>query len=158
MYILKRKTPTIILTSIPVLFMLKLSMNVSAVIVITNESYVESRFTPAPVLVDKKPAMRLCAWPVFHSLTALFADLVLDQVDQCVHGLLLIDTVRDQRNGSALHDTQAQHAQQALGVYAALILLHPNAALELIGLLNEIGGGSGVQPCLLYTSPSPRDS
>ena len=27
--------------------------------------------------------MRISAWPVFHSLTALFADLVLDQVDQC---------------------------------------------------------------------------
>lgn len=53
-YILKRKTPTIILTSIPVLFMLKLSMNVSAGIVITNESYVRSRFTPAPVLLPQK--------------------------------------------------------------------------------------------------------
>ena len=53
-YILKRKTPTIILTSIPVLFMLKLSMNVSAGIVITNESYVRSRFTPAPFLLPQK--------------------------------------------------------------------------------------------------------
>ena len=52
--ILKRKTPTIILTSIPVLFMLKQSMSASVGIVIINESCVRSRFTPAPVLLPQK--------------------------------------------------------------------------------------------------------
>ena len=52
-YILKRKTPTIILTSIPVLFMLKLSMSASVGIVIINESCVRSGFTPALFLPQK---------------------------------------------------------------------------------------------------------
>ena len=62
-YILKRKTPTIILTSIPVLFMLRLSMNVSAGIVITNESCVRSRFTPAPFLLPQKNHHPRCIPP-----------------------------------------------------------------------------------------------
>ena len=45
----------------------------------------------------------------------------------------------------ALDDPEGQHAQQALGVHATLILLQPDAALELVGLLNEERGRTSMQ-------------
>ena len=57
--------------------------------------------------------------------------------------------VGKQGDGGALRDAEGQHAQQALGVYAALVLLHPDAALELVGLLNEKGRGARVQTNLI---------
>ena len=67
-------------------------------------------------------------------LVALLAEVVLDQLGQGLHGLLLIAAVGDEGDGGALRNAQRQNAQQALGVDTALLLLHPDAALELVGL------------------------
>ena len=82
----------------------------------------------------------------------LLAKIIVHQVHQGGHGFLLIGAVRDQGDGGALHDAQGQDAQQALGIDAAVLLLDPDAALELIGLLNEESRGSGVQTYLVVNS------
>ena len=54
-----------------------------------------------------------------------------------------------QGDGGALHDAQGQNAQQAFGVDPAFLLLHPDAAFELVGLLDKIGSRPGVQAHLI---------
>ena len=80
---------------------------------------------------------------------------ILDQLGQRVNSFLLVAAVGDQRHGGALHNAQAQHAQQALGIDAALFLLYPDAALELVGLLDKIRSGSGVQTDLVLDCDLP---
>ena len=50
---------------------------------------------------------------------------------------LLVCAVSDDADGGAAHDAQRQNAQQALCVYAALILLNPDGRLKLVCLLDE---------------------
>ena len=75
----------------------------------------------------------------------LLAEVVLDQLHQSCHSFLFIHAIGDQGDHRTLGDAQGQHAQKALGVNTTLFLLDPNAALELIGLLDEIRGGAGMQ-------------
>ena len=79
----------------------------------------------------------------------LVAQLMIHQIAQRVHSSSFIAAIGDQSDDSTLHDAQTQHTQQALGVDTALLLFHPDAALELVGLLDKIGGGSGVQADLV---------
>ena len=58
----------------------------------------------------------------------LFAEIVGNQLAQSGHGFLFVRAVGQQRDGRALDDPEGQHAQQALGVHATLILLQPDAA------------------------------
>ena len=90
----------------------------------------------------------------FHLCFGLLVQ-IFDQLGQSVHGLLLVAAVGDQRHGRALHDAQAQNAQQALGVDAAFLLLDPDTALVLIGLLNKISGRPGVQADLILDCDLP---
>lgn len=80
---------------------------------------------------------------------------VLDQLSQRIHSFLLIAAVRDQCHCGVLHNAQAQHAQQALCVDAAFFFFYPDAAFELVGFLNEIGRGSGVQTDLIFHRDLP---
>ena len=82
----------------------------------------------------------------------LLAEIVVHQVHQGGYGFLLIGAVRDQGDGGTLHDAQGQNAQQALGIDAAILLLDPDTALELVGLLDEESRGSGVQTYLVVNS------
>ena len=78
--------------------------------------------------------------------------VVLDQLVQSCNCFLLINAVSDQGDDSALGNAQRQNTQQALSVDAALFLLDPDAALELVGLLDEIGSGTGMQADLILHS------
>ena len=73
----------------------------------------------------------------------------INQIAQGLDGLFLIRAVGDDGDSRALDDAQGQDAQQALGVDAALFLLDPDAALELVGLLDEEGRGSGMETDLI---------
>ena len=79
----------------------------------------------------------------------LLSEIRRNHLVESLNGLLLVGTISDQLDGGALHDAQGENAQQALGVDLALLLLDPDRALELIGLLNEEGSGSGVQTNLI---------
>ena len=75
----------------------------------------------------------------------LLGETGIYQLYQAFHGSLLVGTVGDDADGGAAHDAQAQNAQQALGVNAALFLLNPDGRLVLVGLLNEEGSRTGMQ-------------
>jgi len=69
----------------------------------------------------------------------------LHQLHQGIYRFLLISAIGDDLNGRAAHDAQGKNTQQALGVYPALFLLHPNGSLVLIGLLDKKSRGPRVQ-------------
>ena len=79
----------------------------------------------------------------------LLAKIIVDQVLQGGHSFLLISAIGDEGDDGALSDAQRQNAQQALSIDATLFSLDPDAALKLISLLDEVGGGTGVQADLV---------
>ena len=90
------------------------------------------------------------AWRrLFMVLGKLLGKVGGDHLVQGLHRFLLIGAIRNQLDGGALHDTQGQNAQQALCIHLPLILLHPDGALELVGLLDKERGRFGVQPNLI---------
>ena len=83
--------------------------------------------------------------------------LGVDQLSQLLDSLLFINAVGDDVYSGAADDAQREHAQQALGVDLAVILLDPDAASELIGLLNEESCGSCMQTYLIVYSYTLND-
>ena len=61
------------------------------------------------------------------------------------NGRILILAIGRKQNGIPRGHAQGEHAQQALGVDAAILLFHPDRAFILIGLLNEEGRGTGMK-------------
>lgn len=70
-------------------------------------------------------------------------------VNQSLHRFFLVGAVCNEVDGSPLDNAQREHTQQALGVHSALVLLHPNGALELVGFLDEKRGRSRMQADLV---------
>ena len=58
--------------------------------------------------------------------STLFGHTVFNQIDQTVKCLVLVRSVCKQINGGSADDAHGKHAQKALCIYAALVLLHPN--------------------------------
>ena len=65
-------------------------------------------------------------------------DVPLEQRLQGVDSRLFVGTNGRQGHGSAGNDAQGHDAQQTLGVHLTVQRLQPNAALELIGLLDKV--------------------
>ena len=63
----------------------------------------------------------------------------LEQGVQCIHSSLSIRAGSTQCNSRAGNNPQGHDTQQALGVHLAITGLQPDAALKLIGFLDEIG-------------------
>ena len=82
----------------------------------------------------------------------------LHQLHQGIYRFLLISAIGDDLNGRAAHDAQGKNTQQALGVYPALFLLHPNGSLVLIGLLDKKSRGPRVQTNMILNGYLDRKS
>ena len=65
-------------------------------------------------------------------------DVPLEQRLQGVDSRLFVGTNGRQGHGSAGNDAQGHDTQQTLGVHLTVQRLQPNAALELIGLLDKV--------------------
>ena len=74
----------------------------------------------------------------------LVSKIGCDELYQCGNSLFLIRAVSDQVDRGALGDAKGQNAEQALGIYAALFLLHQDGRLELICLLNKKSCRAGI--------------
>ena len=77
--------------------------------------------------------------------------------DQLRQGIGRDDLVRplgDDGDLRHLHDAHGEDAQKALGAHAPMILFDPDAALELVGLLDEKGGRSRVKTDLVVDDGS----
>ena len=68
----------------------------------------------------------------------------VDKLGERGNGLVLIHTIGYDVDGSALHNAERKHTEKAFGVHAALISFDPDAALELVSLLDE----EGRRPCV----------
>ena len=70
-------------------------------------------------------------------LVSDFSETAVDQFAQTVQRGFLALSVRHQGHGHSFCDTERKHAEQALGVDAAVILFNPDGARVGISLLNE---------------------
>ena len=66
-------------------------------------------------------------------------DLFHKHVSQCLDGLFLVRAFGDDAHARALGDAHGQNTKQALGIDLAVFDLDPDARLELVGLLDEVG-------------------
>ena len=73
----------------------------------------------------------------------------IHQFYQAFHSLLLVGTVRDDADGDPPDNTQGEYAQKALSVDSALLFLHPDGGLVLVGFLDEKSSGTSVQTDLI---------
>jgi hypothetical protein len=85
----------------------------------------------------------------FVYVAVLLGEIGINQLRERCNSRFLIRAVSNNGDGGALYDAQRQNAQKALGVDTPLFLLDPDAALELIGFLNEERRGSGVKAHLI---------
>ena len=69
----------------------------------------------------------------------LLCEARLYELDQPIYCKLLVRAVRDDPDGSAAHDSERKHTEQALGIDTALLLLNPDRGFVLIRFLNEEG-------------------
>ncbi len=67
----------------------------------------------------------------------LLGEARLNKLHKLIDSLLLIGAACDDAYLGIAHDTEGKHAEKALGVDSALVLLHPNGGLELVSLLEE---------------------
>ena len=67
-------------------------------------------------------------------------DLFYEHVSQCFYCFFLIGAFRNDADTCALGDAHGQDTEQALGVDLAVLDLDPDAGLELVSLLDEVGG------------------
>ena len=65
-------------------------------------------------------------------------NIPLKQSFQRSNGILSVRTHGRKSDGGASYDTKRHDTQQALGIHLAVIGLDPDAAVELISLLNKI--------------------
>ena len=79
----------------------------------------------------------------------LLGEVRIDESRQRCDRFFLIRAVRNDRDLGTLHDAEGQDAQKALGIDAALFLLDPDAALELVGFLDEKRRRSGMKAYLI---------
>src|SRR5678816_4664741 len=79
-------------------------------------------------------------------------------VEECRQGGICIRSVRGQRDLAVRADRQAKQGDETLRVGGALAGADRDPALETARGADELGRRPGVESCLLYTSPSPRDS
>ena len=77
-------------------------------------------------------------------LSGSLGEIGIDQRRQGVDRLLLVCAVRHEGDRRALDDAERQNTEKALGVHASLVFFDPDAALELICLLDEESRG----PCM----------
>ena len=77
-------------------------------------------------------------------LLGVLGKIGIDQRGQGIDRFLLVGAVRHEGDRRALHDAKRQDAEKALGVNASLVFFDPDAALELICLLDEESRG----PCM----------
>ena len=89
-------------------------------------------------------------------LGRLFAEVIVDEFDKGGDRLFFVGAVGDECNSRAFDDPQRQDAQKALGVYAAFVLFHPDAAFKFIGALDEERRGSGVEADLVVNGDNLR--
>ena len=78
-------------------------------------------------------------------------------IDQCGQGIdrfLLVGAVGHEGDRRALHDAKRQDAEKALGVNASLVFLDPDAALELVCLLDKKTAGRAWSPSRLLMTAS----
>ena len=85
---------------------------------------------------------------------SLFGEICVDQCGEDFDCLLFIVAVSNDADVGSLDYAEGKHAKQALGIDAALVLFDPDAALELIGLLDEKGGRSCVEAHLVINNRS----
>ena len=62
----------------------------------------------------------------------------LEHLSELLNGRFFIYAVSNQRDGSALDHAHGKDAQQALGIDLAIVNFNPDAASELVGLLNKL--------------------
>ena len=66
-------------------------------------------------------------------------NLFYEHIGQCLDCFFLIGALSNDADARALGDAHGQNAEQALGVDLAVFHLDPDAGLELVGLLDEVG-------------------
>ena len=89
-----------------------------------------------------------------HFVFKLFAEIGGDKLSQRIGSANLIGTFSNDGDFGTLSDTHGENAQQALCVHASVILFNPDAALELVCLLDEKGGRSCVEAHLVIYNRS----
>ena len=89
-----------------------------------------------------------------HFAFVLFAEVGRNELSQRIGCANLIGTFGNYGDLSTLSDTHRQNTKQALCVHTSVIFFDPDAALELIGLLDEKGGRSCVEAHLVINNRS----
>ena len=84
-----------------------------------------------------------------HFVFELLAEIGRDKFSQRISCANLIGTFSNDGYLSTLSYTHGENSQQTLCVHASVILFNPDAAFELIGLLDEKGGRSCVEAHLV---------
>lgn len=79
----------------------------------------------------------------------LLRETRVQQPDQFFDRLFLVLPAGDDADLRPAHDTQGEHAQQALGVDSALVFFNPDGRFELVGFLNKKCGRPGVKAHLI---------
>ena len=80
--------------------------------------------------------------PSEEKLSALIAELVLHESLKTLNRCTLISAVSDDGDLGILGNAERKHAEKALCVYTAIILLYPDGALIAVSLLNKEGSRS----------------
>ena len=79
----------------------------------------------------------------------LLREVRVNQPSEGFDRFVLISAIRNNLHCGTFDNTEGQNAEQALRIHASLFLLNPDAALELVGLLDKERCGSGVKPNLV---------
>src|SRR5699024_6445402 len=87
--------------------------------------------------------------PVFYLLARSLVKVGIDELGQGLDSRILISAVGDDVDGCTLDNPQGEHAQEALCVHTSLFFLHPDAALKLVGFLNEESRWPGMKTYLI---------